>query len=330
MHHATPATTTFKPDLADVTICAIDSVNVSATKAALDRSIGSCTFGDAVLFSHEQADGAFRCVTIDRIDSTAAYSDFLYKQMPRLIETPFVLIVQWDGYVIDPSAWRPDFRQYDYVGAPWPFVDDGFSVGNGGFSLQSRKFLQAMLDDRLVLREDVNSDWQVCRTFRPQLENEFGLRFAPQAVAETFSYETVPIREFTAARPQTFGFHGMGNMWRYVGDAEMIAMVDRLSSHVFASPHYANLMVTYFLLGRYKTFAALYARLKGHLAHDATALIRTVVGEVNHDIAALFANLGDRLIAHPRRAWMLVLDLKRARRDALLRLAGVPGEAYQA
>ncbi|TPQ37920.1 hypothetical protein C2U70_09975, partial [Bradyrhizobium guangdongense] len=165
--------TTSRPDLTDVTICAIDSVNVPATAAALGRSIGACDFGDAILFSHEQAEGPFRCVKIDPVGSIAAYSEFLYKQMPRLIETPFVLVVQWDGYVVDPSAWRPDFRQYDYVGAPWPFVSDGFSVGNGGFSLQSQRFLRAMLDDRFVLRADVNSDWQVCRTFRPQLEGEF-------------------------------------------------------------------------------------------------------------------------------------------------------------
>ncbi|TPQ28192.1 hypothetical protein C2U70_29735, partial [Bradyrhizobium guangdongense] len=163
-----------------------------------------------------------------------------------------------------------------------------------------------------------------------QLEGEFGLRFALPAVAEAFSYETLSIRDFTAMRAPTFGFHGMGNMWRYVDDAEMIAMADQLAPHVFVSPHYANLLVTYFLLGRFKTFAALYARLKAHPAHDTTALLRTVVGEVNHDVAALFASIGDRLIAHPRRAWMLVWDLKRARRAVLERLTGVPAEAHQA
>ncbi|MBR0829734.1 hypothetical protein JQ596_29800 [Bradyrhizobium manausense] len=326
MQPAGPATTS-KLDLTDVTICAIDSVNVAATAAALDRSIRSCAFGDAILFSHEQLEGPFRCVRIDPVGSTAAYSEFLYKHMPRLIETPFVLVVQWDGYVVDPAAWKQDFRRYDYIGAPWPFVSDGFSVGNGGFSLQSQKLLRAMLDDRFLLRLDVNSDWQVCRAFRSQLESEFGLRFAPQAVAETFSYETLSVQEFTGARPPTFGFHGIGNMWRYVDDAEMIAMTRRLSPHVFASPQYANLLVTYFLLGRYKTFAALYARLKAHRAVDTAALIRKVVGEANHDVAALFAGLGDRLIARQERAWMLAWDLRRARRGALDRLAGVGASA---
>ena len=128
---------TSKPDLTDVTICAIDSVNVPATVAALDRSIRSCRFGDAILFSHEAVQGPFQSIKIDRVGSTAAYSEFLYRHLPRLIETPFVLVVQWDGYVIDPAAWAPDFRRYDYIGAPWPFVSDDFSVGNGGFSWQS-------------------------------------------------------------------------------------------------------------------------------------------------------------------------------------------------
>ena len=129
------------------------------------------------------------------------------KGLRRYVDTSHVLVIQWDGYVVDAAAWRPEFRQYDYIGAPWPFVSDGFSVGNGGFSLQSQKFLRVMRDDRFVLREDVNSDWQVCRTFREQLESEFGLRFAPRVVAEAFSYETLSIREFTGARSEPAPHH---------------------------------------------------------------------------------------------------------------------------
>ena len=30
------------------------------------------------------------------------------------------MLIHSDGYVINPSAWRDDFLDYDYIGAPWP------------------------------------------------------------------------------------------------------------------------------------------------------------------------------------------------------------------
>ena len=60
-----------------------------------------------------------------------------------MISTPFVLVIQWDGYIVDPSAWANAFRKYDYVGA---VVHDkrGTFVGNGGFSLRSPQAAQGI------------------------------------------------------------------------------------------------------------------------------------------------------------------------------------------
>src|SRR5580700_861068 len=104
-------------ELTDFTICAAASANVALTSRALQISMAQCKFGDAVLFSNERVGGAFRTVEIDRISSIADYQTFRLRQLPRLVDTPFILSVEWDGYIVDPRAWRPIFREYDYVGA---------------------------------------------------------------------------------------------------------------------------------------------------------------------------------------------------------------------
>jgi hypothetical protein len=249
-------------DLRDVTLCAADSANVSLTARALRLSMAKCDFADAILFSHAPITGPFRAVEIDRLDSTADYSDFVFKRLPVLVETPYVLIVQWDGYVVDPSAWRPVFREYDYIGARWRRVWGRMSVGNGGFSLRSRKFMAALSEPRFALDKSVNSDWFVCRTLRPALERDYGIRFATRRVADRFSHESIEPKK------PSFGFHGMGNMWRHVDDAEMVGMVAELSPYVLRTAQCVRLLTEYFDRRRLDPLAALYSRMKADMGRD--------------------------------------------------------------
>src|ERR1700687_3454326 len=48
--------------------------------------------------------------------------------------------------LITPAAWREEFLGCDYIGAQWFWHDDAMRVGNGGFSLRSRKLLLALQD----------------------------------------------------------------------------------------------------------------------------------------------------------------------------------------
>src|SRR5665647_302745 len=106
-HHVgcTDVVSPMKIDLTDVTVCAVDSANVRPAAMALNRSAARCRFADSVLFSHEPASGSFRTIRTDKIESTTAYSHFVFKRLPMVIETPFVLVVQWDGFVIDPVSY---------------------------------------------------------------------------------------------------------------------------------------------------------------------------------------------------------------------------------
>ncbi len=197
--------------LPDVTVCAADTQAPALAARALELCLDRCDFGDAVLFSDVPVAGRFRHVTIGRLGSLDDYSRVCLRTMPGLIKTEFALVVQWDGYVVNPGAWASAFRKYDYIGATIYRKDGPPAVGNGGFSLRSRKLLDAL--PKLPAVPGVNEDWVISGVFRKTLENDFGVRFAPQALAERFSYEMKPPSR------ATFGFHGAFNLWRQESDA---------------------------------------------------------------------------------------------------------------
>jgi hypothetical protein len=191
--------------LPTVTLCAVTSVNVEATVEALRASSGQIDFAECILFTHAEvpSDRSMNVVTIEPLTSAGSYSDFLLHKLAEHIRTDHCLIVQWDGFVIEPAAWQPRFLDFDYIGSPWPQFRE-FNVGNGGFSLRSRRLLDACRDPRFA--KEHPEDIAICRTNRTLLEREHGIRFADRATAERFAYErTVPVGP-------TFGFHGIFNM----------------------------------------------------------------------------------------------------------------------
>lgn len=131
----------------------------------------------------------------------------MYGFLP-LVETSHALICTWDGFIVHPHLWREQWLEYDFIGAPWPAswgVDH--QVGNTGFTLQSRKFLQALHDHRHLYDQDNDiSDAWMCRTMHERFTS-LGLRYAPVAEAGTFSWEHY-IEGGFAGPDKSFGFHG--------------------------------------------------------------------------------------------------------------------------
>lgn len=193
--------------LPNITLCAAASVNVEATVLALGRSLAQVEFGDSILFTDSELKRVpddVRIVPIGRLASSADYSRFLLRELIKHIRTDHVLIVQWDGFILSAADWDDAFLEFDYIGAPWPQFDDRWKVGNGGFSLRSRRLLEACLDRHFSPLHP--EDLAICRTNRAMLETSHGIRFADEWVARRFSYE----RERKMA--PTFGFHGAFNM----------------------------------------------------------------------------------------------------------------------
>ena len=197
--------------LPQVTLCAISSVNVAATIQALEISLSQVDVAAALLLTDSPVTPdhpGITVVPIAPITSSRAYSDFLLTRLVDHVQTSHCLVIQWDGHVLDASRWLPDFLAYDYIGASWPQFDDGHDVGNGGFSLRSRRLMQLCRDP--AFQPAHPEDVAIARINRSWLERQ-AMRFAPRALADRFAVERAG--DVTAS----FGYHGAWLMPQVVG-----------------------------------------------------------------------------------------------------------------
>lgn len=184
------------------------------------------------------------------------YNIFVLYQLAACIDTDYCLIVQNDGWVLNGANWNSAYRSYDYIGAPLPIlgesrpeggvllhpsseyvqrqhligIEDGlFEPQNGGFSLRSRKLLEAprRLGIPLTIQPPAEPDhsrplglhwdWKLhhedlflCAVARDRLEAS-GIRFAPPAIATQFAVETPGINQMRGIPLENvFGCHWMG------------------------------------------------------------------------------------------------------------------------
>lgn len=244
-----------KLQLPRVSLVAVDTLSPGLAARALRRCLDHCDFADAVLLTDRAVDAPCRVGLIPRLPDRRAYSHFIVKQLVSAVRADFVLIAQWDGHVVDPGAWRDEFLDHDYIGARWPWFDDGKRVGNGGFSLRSRKLLEILASPLVPPPGDTPEDLHICRTLRPTLEERWGIRFAPDAVADAFS------REWSDTLLPSFGFHGLSNIWRYNDDGEMQQLILQLHPSVLWSLEYLQLIVHYINAGRSVLVGFMYLRM---------------------------------------------------------------------
>ena len=254
------------PELPSVTLCAVDCLNPALALRALDICGLQCNFGDVVFLSDTasryELDGC-RMVNIPRIGSVAEYSRFVLKELGRYCNTEHLLLVQWDGYIINPHSWRPEFLEYDYIGAPWGWYQDKHRVGNGGFSLRSSRLLDALLDEGIVDLEP--EDEAIGRRYRTLLEAKYGIRFAPEEVAEAFSYETI------SPSGDPFGFHGLFHMWSVLPQQELDGFVAAMADSSVASRQYFQLCRNYVELGCLEEAAVMLNRRMQVVPDDSEA-----------------------------------------------------------
>lgn len=189
-----------------------------------------CSFDRVMFFTDSpssKSSPGIEVLTIPKISNKADYSLFMLKQLGGYIESDFVLVTQWDGFVIDGTKWRDTFFEYDYIGARW-WYDDAYNVGNGGFSFRSKRLLNALRDSRIGEFEP--EDAVISRVYRKFLEDTYQIRFAPTEVAGQFAFER------TYDQLETFGFHGAYHLWRFLPDDELAGLLGELDTGVFAYP----------------------------------------------------------------------------------------------
>ena len=210
--------------LGDVTLVAATSVALEATIEALELSMAQAEFSQVLLLSDRSpppgTDSRIRWRPIEALRSRADYSEFMLRRLADHVATSHALCIQWDGFVLNGRAWDERFLDYDYIGAVWPQFEDGHNVGNGGFSLRSRRLLKACADLRPT-DAAVAEDLAICRVHRQWLEGQ-GLRFAPEEVARAWSYER------TAPSCEEFGFHGAFNLVRHMPAGKAVQLFGAL------------------------------------------------------------------------------------------------------
>jgi hypothetical protein len=178
-------------NLDNVTLLCVDCIHPQLALKAIDISTRGINFGKIKLITDVSNRTIGSSVNINNlfvyttglVTDIRTYSKFIINNLINYIDTDYCLIIQYDGYVLNPSAWDYRFLDYDYIGAPWW----DRVVGNGGFSLRSKKFLEAT--SKLGIK-DINSgeDDILCRQYRSILEN-MSIRFAPYELASKFSIE---------------------------------------------------------------------------------------------------------------------------------------------
>lgn len=217
--------------LPNITLLSVSSVEQEGTDLALRISSHDINFGAIKFLSSEEwisTDPRIEVIPIPRINFDG-YSKFILEELVHYVETDFCLVVQADGFVLNASRWNPRFLDYDYIGAPWPTnltlqmppklrevmgnVDLALDlrrnqIGNGGFSLRSKKLLQ---ETSKIAYDEISflsksEDLVICHYLYDQMLAA-GIKFPQPELAAQFSIESL-----TAAygqNPKTsFGFHG--------------------------------------------------------------------------------------------------------------------------
>jgi len=187
--------------LPNVTLVCVDTVNYGPALSAIHKTLEQIKPARTVFFTDiGMAPEGIDVINIKHLYNKDDYSKFMIKELGKYeFDTSHLLVIQWDGYVLDGDRWTDEFLEYDYIGAPWLYVD-GRNVGNGGFSLRSAH-LHDILASYSFIQPVNNEDDVICRMYRGYLEKECEIKFAPEEVAHRFSFE------LHQPKQPTFGFH---------------------------------------------------------------------------------------------------------------------------
>ena len=187
--------------LKDLTIVAIDSLNYQATTMALDKTRAIFPDAEVIVLSDKNFYGYGRWYETPKFN-TIDHSRICLEEVADKVNTNWALFIQYDGFPTNPEFWTDEFLKYDYIGSPYS-IDGVPLVGNGGFSLRSKKLLD--LSTQLKQSFETIYDW---------LEDQLiSVKFRPWLESQGIKYPSVELAgQFSKTDPQgpgaTFGFHG--------------------------------------------------------------------------------------------------------------------------
>jgi hypothetical protein len=202
---------------------------------AINRCLSSTKFAKVVLITNldrvqtKKADIEY--VQAPPIKTTKDYSELLLTGINQYVETSHVLIIQWDSFVTHPELWSDEFLRYDYIGPVWPHHPET-PVGNGGFSLRSKRLLDAIQQPGFVKKHP--EDYCICADNKDFLERH-DIKIAPPDIAEQFAVERSTWHD-------AFGFHGFFNFGRVLNDGELKTYINLLPENYLSGLDVYNLI----------------------------------------------------------------------------------------
>lgn len=227
----------------EISISCIDALNYTPTINALLTTIKTIKnkvhiksiywFSDFPFYNKLDIDCDVRWIKIPKFKRyTLEYNYITLKLMPHICVEKQNMIIHSDGFAINENSWYNEFLDYDYIGACW---SDG-QVGNGGFTIRSRKLYDAMIDMDIYNQENFirhtvidNPDYYVvdnygdkvipednviCKLFKNQLMQNYNIKYAPAHIADQFSIEHNMSSPWVG---KSLGFHGKHGIAKHYG-----------------------------------------------------------------------------------------------------------------
>jgi len=210
-----------------ITLVAIDGIGTETTKyqeicEKIIKKFGFLNINEVLFITANKNyfNSNFNVIYTDRL----YYLDLnvlLFQKLINFSNGEYFMTIQTDGYPLNDNLWDDQFLNYDYIGAPWPkgmgWTPDAPLVGNGGFSIRSRKLYE--ITKNITGYADyfrtygVNEDVMLSFKLRSFLE-ENKINFAPVDIASRFSVE-IPLSDDHNINT-AFGFHGKNHLEKLI------------------------------------------------------------------------------------------------------------------
>ena len=211
-----------KLKLSNVTLLAATSSEIDEAQISMRISLHNIEFGAAKLLCSSAPKKKYpdiEYVSIPPLNSVDDYNEIIFQDLHKYFETSHCLIVQADSFVVNADLWKDELLEYDYIGGPWPNEIQRYNpkvllhleknpVGNGGFSLRSRKLVATTAKISFnSLNFPIKAEDVVICYYLYQEMIDSGISFAPPKLAAQFSMENVD-HLYGQNVNSVFGFHG--------------------------------------------------------------------------------------------------------------------------
>ena len=221
--------------LPDVTLVAYEVNAHDLMVLAVRDAMEKVEFKEVIVWSDKELDlpVGVRQIFVDRNTPKIHSALVMWYSAYKQVKTTHMLNIEWDAGIYKVNSWHPEFMCYDYIGAPWPW-HPSHRVGNGGFSLRSKKLMEYLANHVEWFPVAHPDDDAICRRYYDGLVKA-GFKWAPEELANQFSFERADCHD-------TFGFHGLFNFPYVFEYEEFLRRARMLPESMTSRPEYKEML----------------------------------------------------------------------------------------